>query len=115
MSHQEAGKCVKKLSLEDKARIVTWREEGVPVAIIAEHLGRHRSLIKRLLVKAKSLTPRSIPARNKGSGCPAMISKYALKILERYTKKKPVATLKKICRKLPPHRCSTSGDSWWRS
>jgi transposase len=115
MSRQEAGKRVKKLSLEDKARIVSWREEGVPVAIIAERLGRHQSSIKRLLVKAKSLPPRSIPARKKGSGRPAVISKDALKILERFVKKNPAATLKKTCRKSPPFRCGTSGDSWWRS
>ncbi len=38
MLHQEAEKRVKKLSLEDKARIVSWREEGAPVSIIAEYL-----------------------------------------------------------------------------
>jgi hypothetical protein len=43
----------------------------VPVTIIADRLGCHQLSIKRLLTKAKSLPPRSIPARKKGSGRPA--------------------------------------------
>jgi hypothetical protein len=101
MSHQEVGKRVRKLFLEDKARIESWREEAVPVAIIAERLGRHRSSIKRLLMKAKSLPPRSIPARKKGSGHPAVISKDALKILERFVKKNPAATAGDIKENVP--------------
>ncbi len=71
------------------------------MAIIAECLGRYRSSIKRLLVKAKSLPPRSIPARKKGSGCPAVISKDALKILERFVKKNPAATADDIKENVP--------------
>jgi hypothetical protein len=101
MSHQDAEKRVKKLSLEDKAQIVSWREEGVPVAIIAECLGHYWSSIKRLLVKAKSLPPRSISARKKASGRPSVISKHALKILERYVKKNPAATAGNIKDNVP--------------
>jgi hypothetical protein len=39
---------LRSLSLEDKAGIVSWRDEGVPVAIITNRLGHHRSSIKRL-------------------------------------------------------------------
>jgi IS30 family transposase len=46
MAHQDAGKRVQKLSLEDKARKVSWLEEEVPVAAITDRLGYHGSSIK---------------------------------------------------------------------
>jgi hypothetical protein len=73
----------------------------VLVAIIADRLGRHRLPIKRLLAKAKTLPPRSIPTRKKGSGCAAVISKHALKVMERFEKKNLVATASDFKEKVP--------------
>jgi transposase len=92
MSDKNDTNRVRKLSFEDKARILAWKEDGVSAAEIADRLGRHHSSIQRLLAKAKSLPPRSIPARKKGSGHPPIITKHGLKCMERYVKKKPWAT-----------------------
>jgi transposase len=101
MPNHFKAKCVKKLTIEDKARVVSWREEGVPVAVIADRLGRHRSSIKRLLAKARALPPRSIPARKKGSGRPAIIPKHGLKVMERFVRKHPMATAGDIKEQVP--------------
>jgi transposase-like protein len=75
-------KRVRKLSFEDKARILAWKEDGVSTAEIADRLGRHRSSILRLLAKAKSLPPRSNPVWKKSSGHPPIITKHGLKCME---------------------------------
>jgi hypothetical protein len=43
MPDQHKAKCFKKLSAEEKLRIVSWQELTVLVTVIANHLGRHRS------------------------------------------------------------------------
>jgi transposase len=101
MASFDQAKRVKKLSTEDKARIVSWREEGVSATVIADRLGRHRSSIKRLLAKARALPPRAIPERKKGSGRPATITSSDLKILERFVKKNPRATAGDIKEQVP--------------
>jgi hypothetical protein len=73
----------------------------VSAAEIADQLGCHRSSILRLLTKGKSLPPRSIPARKKGSGHPPIITKHGLKCLERYVRKNPWATAGDIKEKVP--------------
>jgi hypothetical protein len=52
-----------------------------------------------LLAKAKS--PRSIPARKKGSGHPPIITKHGLKCMERYVRQNPWATAGDIKEKVP--------------
>jgi transposase len=89
------------LSSVEKARILSWREEGVSVDVIAERLGCHRSAIFRLLNKAKNLPPLQIPERKKGSGRPKKIPGHALKILERFVKKNPLATAGDIKQQVP--------------
>ncbi len=101
MSDKNDTKCVRKLSFEDKARILAWKEDGVSVAEIADRLGHHRSSILRLIAKAKSLPPRSIPARKKGSGRPPIIIKHGLKYMERYVRKNPWANASDIKEKVP--------------
>ena len=41
--------------MEEKAKIIAWKDEGVSTANIAARIGRHRSSIDRLLVKSASL------------------------------------------------------------
>jgi transposase len=101
MSNKNDTKHVRKLSFENKARILAWKEDGVSAAEIAERLGRHRSSILGLLAKAKSLPSRSIPARKKGSGRPPIITKHGLKCIERYVRKNPWATAGDIKEKVP--------------
>jgi hypothetical protein len=85
----------------DKARILSWHEEGVSVASIAGCLGRHWSSIKHLLAKAKELPANSIPDRKKGSGRPCVIDSYALKVVDRFVKKNPTATAGEIKAQVP--------------
>ncbi len=42
-----------KLKLEEKARILAWKEEGISSAKIAKQLGWHRASIDCLLAKTK--------------------------------------------------------------
>ncbi len=101
MDGQKPNKGVKMLSPVEKARILSWREEGVSVDVIAERLGRHQSAIFRLLNKAKNLPPLQSPERKKGSGRPKKIPGHALKILERFVKKNPLATAGDIKQQVP--------------
>jgi hypothetical protein len=101
MASSDQAKCVKKLSTEDKARIVSWREEGVSAMVIADHLGRCRSSIKWLLAKPRALPPHAIPERKKCSGRPAIITSRDREILERFVKKNPRATAGNIKEQLP--------------
>jgi hypothetical protein len=73
----------------------------VSVASIADRLGRHRSSIKRLLVKARDLFARSIPDRKKGSVRPFVINSHAMKVLERFVRKNPTATAGNINEQVP--------------
>jgi IS30 family transposase len=47
------AKCFKKLSVEEKFRIISWQEVKVLVAVIANRLGRHRSspAVRETIVK----------------------------------------------------------------
>jgi hypothetical protein len=101
MSDKNNTKYVRKLSFEDKARILAWKEDRVSAAEISDWLCRHHSSILRLLAKAKSLPPCSIPARKKGSGHPPIIIKHGLKCMERYVRKNPWATAGDIKEKVP--------------
>jgi hypothetical protein len=71
-------KRVKKLAMLDKARILSLREDGVSVMVIAVRLGYHDSSIKHLLVKARELPDRSILDRKMDSGWLSVITKNAM-------------------------------------
>jgi hypothetical protein len=64
MADRINSKHVRKLSFEDKARILAWREDGVSAAVIPDLLGRHRTSILRLLTKVKS--PPLYPCQKEG-------------------------------------------------
>jgi IS30 family transposase len=51
--------------MEDKAKIVSWQEEGVWATVIADRLGHHRSSIERLFAKARALPHNANPKRKK--------------------------------------------------
>lgn len=46
------------LDLDERRKIERWRHAGVPVDVIAEKLGRHRSTIFREMRGTSSKTPR---------------------------------------------------------
>ncbi len=50
-----------KLKNEDKARILSWKEDRMSTAEIAKRLGRHRASIDRLWAKSKGLPKFVIP------------------------------------------------------
>jgi hypothetical protein len=59
-----------KLKNEDKAWILSWKEDGMSTAEIAKRLGRHRASTDRLWAKSKGLPKFVIPQRKIGSGRP---------------------------------------------
>ncbi len=78
---------------------------GSPRSAIADCLGRHWLSVKCLLAKTKALPKEVIPERKKGSGHPAMIKSYALKVLERYLKKNPRSTARIVKQEVPEVAC----------
>jgi hypothetical protein len=59
-----------KLKIEEKAKILAWKADGVSSEKIAVHLGRHQSSIDRLFVKLIGLSDNANPERKKSSGRP---------------------------------------------
>jgi hypothetical protein len=78
---------------------------GSPISAISDCLGRHWLSVKCLLAKTKALPKEFIPERKKGSGHPAMIKSYALKVLERYLKKNPRSTAHIVKQEVPEVAC----------
>jgi IS30 family transposase len=56
--------------MEEKMRILAWKDEGVSSEEIAKLLGRHRLSIDRQVAKARVLPSLITPPRKKGSGRP---------------------------------------------
>jgi IS30 family transposase len=79
-----------KLKIEEKAKILDWKADGVSSETIAARLGRHRSSIDRLFVKSKGLPDNAIPGRKKGSGRPRKMTEDLLAILKRQIDKYPI-------------------------
>ncbi len=53
------------LKMEEKMRILAWKDEGVSSEEITKRLGRHRSSIDRQVAKARVLPSLITPPRRK--------------------------------------------------
>lgn len=53
---------------EEKARILAWRQENVPIKVISERSGRAKSTIMKLLASGKGLPSNAIPNHKYGGG-----------------------------------------------
>jgi hypothetical protein len=80
---QGQGKKFTPLKIEEKARIMAWKEEGISSEAIAQLLGRHRSSLDRLINRSRDLKDGQLPERLGGSGRPRKLSKVVLAIIQR--------------------------------
>ena len=53
---------------EEKARILAWRQENVPIMVICERSGRGKATIMRLLAVAKYFPNNTVPKHKFGGG-----------------------------------------------
>jgi IS30 family transposase len=92
MAPRDKAKKFTPLKIEEKARIMAWKEEGISSEAIAQRLGRHQSSIDRLINRAKDLKDGQLPERMGGSGRPRKLSKVVLAIIQRQIVKFPMMT-----------------------
>jgi transposase len=83
MGVQISGKGVKKLTIEEKATIIAYRNAGMKTKDIIARTGRNATTITRVLAASKKLRNSRIPERKKGSGRPRKVTKIVLKSLKR--------------------------------
>jgi transposase len=81
MAPRDKAKQFTPLKIEEKARIMAWKEEGISSEAIAQRLGCHRSSIDRLINRARDLKDGQLPERMGGSGRPRKLSKVVLAII----------------------------------
>ena len=77
---------------EEKARILAWKQENVPIKVICERNGRGKATIMRLLAAAKDLPNNSIPKLKFGGGRKKKTSPHTDTIIKRELQKNPRLT-----------------------
>jgi transposase len=92
MGVQISGKGVKKLTIEEKATIIAYRNAGMKTKDIIARTGCNATTINRVLAASKKLRNSGIPERKKGSGRPRKVTKIILKSLKRQIDKYPTMT-----------------------
>lgn len=80
------------LSQEEKARILAWRQENVPIKEIVRRSGRSKSAIMSLLRAARGLPPDVCPDHKPIPGRPRKTTKATDNLLRREVKKNPRIT-----------------------
>ena len=78
-------------SNEDKARILAWRQENVPIKVICERSGRGKATVMRILAAAKKLPCNTVPKHKFGGGR-RKTSKFTDSIMKRELQKNPHLT-----------------------
>ena len=58
----------KYISDEEKARVLAWRQEKMPIKVICERSGRGKATIMRLFAAAKELPNNTVPKHKFGGG-----------------------------------------------
>jgi transposase len=101
MAPRDKAKKFTPLKIEEKARIMAWKEEGISSETIAQRLGRHRSSIDRLINRARGLKDGQIPERMGGSGRPRKVSKLVRGVIRRQIAKYPMMTAADLKSSLP--------------
>jgi hypothetical protein len=82
MSDHSDDKGAKKLSIEEKASIITYSDAGLTTKEIIVKTGHNRTTINHLLAAAKKLSDNSNPQRKKSSGGPKKVMKNVLILLQ---------------------------------
>ena len=79
-------------SNEDKARILAWRQENVPIKVTCERSGRGKATAMRILAAAKKLPCNTVPKHKFGDGRRRKTSKFTDAIMKRELQKNPRLT-----------------------
>ena len=87
--------------MEEKAKIIAWRGDGVSSATIAAGLGCHHASVDRLLARAATMEEGAVPERQKGAGRPRKLDKSILSIIRRQAMKNPEMTAADIKTSVP--------------
>ena len=77
---------------EEKARILAWRQENVPIKVICKRSGRGKATIMRILAAAKELPCNKVPKHKFGGGRRRKTSKFTDAIMKRELQKNPRLT-----------------------
>ena len=79
-------------SSEEKARILAWRQEKVPIKEICARSGRAKSTIMKLLASSKGLPVNTVPKHKFGGGRRKKTSNTTDKLIKREVEKNPRLT-----------------------
>jgi IS30 family transposase len=101
MEPRDKAKKFTPLKIEEKARIMAWKEKGISLETIAQQLGRHQSSIDRLINLTRDLKDGQLLERMGGSGRPRKLSKVVLAIICRQMMKYPLMTAVDLKSSLP--------------
>ena len=77
---------------EEKARILSWRQENVPIKVICEHSGRGKATIMKILGAVKELSHNTVPKHKFGGGRRRKTSRFTVTIMKRELQKNPRLT-----------------------
>ena len=77
---------------EEKARILAWRQENVPIKVICEWSGRGKPTIMSLLAAAKDLPNNTVPKHKFGGGRKKKTSPNTDTIIKQELQKNPCLT-----------------------
>ena len=81
----------KHTSDEEKARILAWRQENVPIKVICERSGRGKATVMTILAAAKELPCNMVP-KHKFDGGKRKTSKFTDAIVKQELQKNPRLT-----------------------
>ena len=76
----------------EKARIIAWRQDNVPIRTICERTGRATSIIMKVISLASGLACNVVPVHKYGGGRKKKISNATDCLLKRELKKDPRLT-----------------------
>ena len=101
MENEKLGKKRKKLSIEEKAMAIGWRQENVSNSEIARRLGCGLDAIGRLFAKTEGKPKNFVPPRQKGSGRPRKFTTEVLNDIQFHINREPTLTAGELKKTIP--------------
>jgi len=86
----------KNLTDQEKARILAFHEENVPVKEICRRTGKGKTAVYSLISRAKNLPPNEVPPRQSVPGRPRKTSPTTDKLIKRAVLKNPKITARQL-------------------
>jgi transposase len=106
MENKKLGKKRKKLSIEEKAMAIGWRQENISNSEIARCLGCGLDAIGKLLAKTEDKPKNFVPPRQKGSGRPRKFTTEVLNDIQFHINREPSLTAGELKKRIPACRQS---------